>query len=515
MSFILQALKMGYNNKDILDFISKNIPKLATAVKQALNAGYSDDDIVNYLDNVFENPESRKRITQNKLDSILQKKKLEKTQNLKKMITSFALPYGLGVATNLIGGAFQQPTPSAPPNLPGSPQPNIPPQGGLPPIPPNLGGSSPNFPPQIPSNTPQTPPIPPNLGQIPPKIPPDLEQITPKKSIKQPGELSIEGMRKQFEESEKARSEEGKILTAAKKMLAKPDQASSMTKDQVKSIFTLNDEEADAVLKIFHDQTRGLYLKPKEAVIPQKPEEAIKEAQTDYKKASEVVPNISKDALKSYESINQPLPKIDISKVKKGESVITPQNEIGEIKSFTGSKALVDVNGKLKPIDFDKLELTPDELKKTKIVIDPSQIDETAKSAMLGAVTHSPDKKFLKITFGESGDTYTYYRKDGKPIDDKIIDMIKEGSTEPVTSGDTYLGFWDASTPDTRGGAANKYITKQSQDVSDEIDDPSKPMYYYKEVNVFKHGLFNEVQNAIKKMSKQYRLAKKLMKGIK
>lgn len=491
MNFIGQALLGGYSNNQILRFLSNNYPLMKKFIGEATSQGHTEEEITKFIDNAMSSPlTSSTKISEYGIRNLKEKLRTEQIKRYGKAALNLAIP----VAGMTIGKFMSQAQNIAPPT---SPQPL--PSGGMPPM---TQGAN------IPQNL---PPIPPQIGLPPqggPIAPSGMQPLTPsiggpQVPAKQPSDLSIEGLRKQFAESPVAK-EEGKILTAAKKMLAKPEMTANMTKEQVKSIFTLNDEEADAVLKIFHDQTKGLYLKPEQAIqAPPKKQEPALESQV-----TKEVPRVSREALKQFEGPEMEFPKLDISKIKKGDEVITPNNEIGNIEAFSGSGVLVNVDGKIKKLKVDELEGTPDFIKSAKIVIDPSQVEEAAKSAALGTVLESPDKTKLSISFGPSGEFYTYRRKDGKPIDEDILNRIKEGMTMPISTGDAFLGSWDSGIADSRGTVAINDIVKFAQKEG-EPDDPNKPLVYYKENTSYIHPYIKEMLNALMGLSKQYEKSKR------
>lgn len=502
LNFVTNALGAGHPVGRIINLLLQ-IPYYANFINRARDSGHSDDQIINFLREA-ETTSNPAKYTPKEIES--QARKLKQGQQ--KSILSGAIPFAAGaVAANLLpqllGSGGQPPTPA-----PTQPMPS----GGMPPTPPQPMPSGGLLPMPQGSNIPQNlPPIPPQIGLPPqggPIAPSGMQPLTPsiggpQAPAKQPSDLSIEGLRKQFAESPVAK-EEGKILTAAKKMLAKPEMTANMTKEQVKSIFTLNDEEADAVLKIFHDQTKGLYLKPEQAIqAPPKKQEPALESQV-----TKEVPRVSREALKQFEGPEMEFPKLDISKIKKGDEVITPNNQIGNIEAFSGSGVLVNVDGKIKKLKVDELEGTPDFIKSAKIVIDPSQVEEAAKSAALGTVLESPDKTKLSISFGPSGEFYTYRRKDGKPIDEDILNRIKEGMTMPISTGDAFLGSWDSGIADSRGTVAINDIVKFAQKEG-EPDDPNKPLVYYKENTSYIHPYIKEMLNALMGLSKQYEKSKR------
>jgi len=481
MNFIGQALLGGYSNNQILRFLSNNYPLMKKFINDATSQGHTEEEITKFIDNAMSNSlTSSTKISEYGIRNLKEKLKAEQIKKYGKAALNLAIPVAGMTIGKFMGQAQNMPPTTAsrglPPQPPTQPQPM--PSVGMPQAP--TGG----FPPQAP-----------NVGGPPISFQEPLLQTK--------NDLSLKKLQKQFETRSPAQ-EEGKILSIAKKMLSKAEISAKMDLEQVKRIFDLNDNEANAVMQIFHDQTKGIYLKPVQAVeAPTKQKEPTLDGQV-----AKEVSRVSKEALKQFEAPEIEFPKLDISKVKKGQEVVTPSNEIGNIEAFSGSGVLVNVDGKVKKLKIDELEGPPEFIKSAKIVIDPSQVEETAKSAALGTVLESPDKTKLSISFGPTGEFYTYRRKDGKPIDEDILNRIKEGMTMPISTGDAFLGSWDSGIADSRGTVAINDIVKFAQKEG-EPDDPTKPLVYYKENTSYIHPYIKEMLNALMGLSKQYEKSKR------
>jgi hypothetical protein len=278
----------------------------------------------------------------------------------------------------------------------------------------------------------------------------------------------------------------------------------------LKKTFGLDDEElrlakgyVESQSKTKQPQATGQELIPSTAI-----EEPVTQQKPKVTQPFQEIPKVSKEALKQFEAQPVEFPKLDIAKIKKGQEVVTPSDELGTIEAFSGSGVLVNVDGKVKKLKIDELEGPPEFIKSAKIVIDPSQVEEAAKSAALGLVYHTPDKKNLSVMYQLSGDFYEYKRKDGQPIDDDILNRIQNGMTMPITSGDSYLGAWDSSIADSRGTVVAKEIRDLAQDES-EPDDPSKPYTYTKKVGLYKQPIVKDFFSTITGVSKKYDKSKR------
>jgi len=137
---------------------------------------------------------------------------------------------------------------------------------------------------------------------------------------------------------------------------------------------------------------------------------------------------------------------------------------------------LIEENGKVRQVPMDSLRSEPEAIKKAKIVFDPSKVPEKDRSAALAISLPMPDKSSI-INMFHDGSFYVYKRKDGKPIEDSIIQRIIEGQDIPISTGETFMGAWNQDTGDSRGSASFKELTAMAQDAN-QPDDPTKPLIF-------------------------------------
>lgn len=211
-------------------------------------------------------------------------------------------------------------------------------------------------------------------------------------------------------------------------------------------------------------------------------------------------------------------------KIEKSSIVSAPQG-VGEVLANRNGKALVQVGAKKYQVDEDELELEPAEIKRAQIVIKPEDIPENLRSAALGFVSVPKSRRDIDIMYGPSGNFYRYYRKDGKPVPEDVIEKLREGQTMPISSGDTYMGAFDASFADSRGTVAyhalkakaqskeavEKGVTRKGKHVQEE-DDPSKEYWVEELESPFIHGFIDNFLKVLTERSRDYQKAKKAKK---
>ena len=208
----------------------------------------------------------------------------------------------------------------------------------------------------------------------------------------------------------------------------------------------------------------------------------------------------------------------------KTTTVSSPKG-IGTVVANRNGKALIDVGGKKFQVDEDDLEQEPEEIKRAEIVIRPEEIPENLRSAALGFVSVPKSRRDIDIMYGPSGKFYRYYRKDGKPIPDDVIEKLREGQTMPISSGDTYMGAFDASVADSRGTVAYHDLKARAQNkeavekgmmrkgrLVKEENDPEKELWYEELESPFIHGFIEQFLKTLTTRSHEYQKAKKAKK---
>lgn len=503
---IQQTMLLGMTASQILTYISRKFKSAAAGIQNAQSQGYSNEDILKYLGGKIK-PHNKKKVdeqlsSQEKyLKSVGIKSKEEKEETRNKFLSG-----ALGVGAAALGayelykgfggsGSIQ-------PNQPGG----TPPVGGPPPAPP-LGPQTATQVPATPaqqlqlpttqqiSPAPQPGPTPqPGAGPVPtqPISPQPTPTSSPVPSIPVAPQQKASEILKSFGQDVRAKNLLEKGM--------KPEDVSGVINKVMKG-----DER-----KRFGEMLKSGQTKP---LI-----DMVKEYQQEIASSSPVAtpqpglqppPKAIQEVPKEEPQPARPLVKKDI--------VATPDG-VGEVKSLGPISALVEIDGKIKNIPLEELTPEKEYIRKAKLVFDPSQISEKDRSGALGMVYKSPDSKAISMMYGPSGKFYRFRRKDGQPIKEEDLSKIREGITLPITSGDTWMGSWNADDADSRGAHAYAEFQKKSQDPKkigtttkkgDKIEeDPSKEYWVEEEPEVFTHGFFKSMFDGFQQVVKLYGKAK-------
>jgi hypothetical protein len=230
---------------------------------------------------------------------------------------------------------------------------------------------------------------------------------------------------------------------------------------------------------------------------------------TDY--ISQFAANATASPQSETESQKQPeQPKL---KPQKGEFVSSAEGHIGELKDIRDKEALIESEGKIHKVKASDLESLTNKYKD--VHFDVSSVPEEDRSAPLLSISPNRDKTSITIEYFPKNSTkpteeYEYFRKDGKPFDQGILERLREGVDIPVTSGVEWAGFWNATRGDSRGAANHKEIKMQAQDVDKvksglEKDDPSKPLFFYKKNKLFEHGFLKLAKQTLGQHAEGFR----------
>lgn len=201
--------------------------------------------------------------------------------------------------------------------------------------------------------------------------------------------------------------------------------------------------------------------------------------------------------------------------IAKHDVVSSPQG-IGEVKEIRNGQAIVEVDGKLTKVKEEDLQPEPEEVKKAKIEFNLEDVPEDLRSAPLNEVYAPAHRKHVTIKYNsdvgkDKSKRYIFFKKDGSPVDEDIIQKLREGSQLPVTSNETFWGAWNAKTQDSRGTVAYHELSKLAQKEGEE-DDPSKPYWFEEEEEVFTHGYSKMAEKKLKEEEKKFNEAKKKRK---
>lgn len=172
--------------------------------------------------------------------------------------------------------------------------------------------------------------------------------------------------------------------------------------------------------------------------------------------------------------------------IRKGSLVSTNDGLIGPITDMKNTHSLLNVNGVNKQVKNDDLEILPQEWEN--IHVDLSKVPESDRSAPINFFAAPDDRSSAIVRFwqGHKPIVYQYYRKDGQPLDEDIIDSITNEIDAPITSGMKFSGAW-AETGKSRGTALFHKLKMMAQG-PEEPDDPSKPLKFRRIPIRFEHG---------------------------
>ena len=488
--YITQAIYAGHTASVMLNHFSRSSKRIQEQILSARSSGYDDSQILTHMIKAGESAHMKA------LKGAGHKTKRERDESFTKAASlakkavaaagiaaaayggykyanravrpSEILPAQGGQQRQLTGpGGGQLPAPRQPPQLPNLP-PSIPPQGQV--ITPPYSGP-PGAAPFSKLN------VNPAAGQTPGRaVSQQVIQPTPR-AIIPPVPQARQQPQDKLGELESllgnmGAQSQGQIPVPEAQML--PPEAKPYGKSQVPQAPTVGDAtpEFDAWIERFKQPEEPMY------------------------------PPVVKDIMPQPLSKEAPPPKNDL--------VETPNGDIGTVKSISGNKALIEVNGKMQPVEISSLKGQPDAIKKAKFVFDPSLIPESTKSAALAQVIPLPSNEGVVVRFHGSN-PYMYHRKDGSPIPNDIIRSLIDGTEIPMTSGNTFLGNWDATVGDSRGSSNFKNLKNmaQSPEEAQSNPDPNKPLIFEELKDNFLHGLYKDFESSMIEVDKAFKAKKK------
>ena len=488
--FIQNAIFYGYNAKQILDFVGKRFNKMQKGIENSRNSGYTDDDILKFLGKRFPNgdkPVKNMSAYEKHLKNAGLKTPEERTQQKMKAIKG-----AMGIAgTALSAYNMYKMGQSLPKN-----------RSDLIDAEYEILGSRPieklKETLQLPGQQPKQI----EMGKQPP-VPAPGEVIAGQ--YKKPSKLTdyvFEGVDMQnapgwLREKLQFMQQAASKLEQSGKTPESPEAERLKAKVQelLKQKPNLPEQERDRLIEGYPEAE----ITPEEAAA-QLEQPAIEPTEITEQQQPELPQETPEQEIQSELEPTKIEPK---TKISKEEDVVTKDGQLGKVKAQSGNNFLVEVDGKIKQIPMSELRGQPESIKKAKIVFDPSSVPEDMRSAALGISIPLPDKSAIIQMFGSSGEFYIYKRKDGKPISEDVIRKIIDGTELPISTGETYMGAWNADEPDSRGSASHKYLVKNSQKETDE-DDPGKEYYVEKLEDKFIHGYLQQFMKMLKEASSEF-----------
>lgn len=226
MSFFLNAFAQGYGQNDILQFLIRNIPHLQSFVNNATKEGYNEKQISDYLGEVLPKTFTSGRLTENKIRTLKSKLNEEKGKSFLANVTRTALPIVGDILTSTV-------LPTQPPTQPAT-------------QPPTQSPTQPATQPPIPTASPI------GLPQPGPQIGP--QPTTPTAPQAKP--LSLQGMQQQAIQA--FGGEEDKVKSTVSKLLAKANVIGKIDPQQdlikIMKIHGLTRNEAQRVIEEYNAQ---------------------------------------------------------------------------------------------------------------------------------------------------------------------------------------------------------------------------------------------------------------------
>lgn len=425
MNPIFSALGAGYGADEILEYISKAIPKMAPNIMKAKKSGYGVQQILGFLSKTFDT-ENRKGMSTTERLAANKRSDSEMTKyGLKMAATAVAAPLAAGAVGSALQRALPTPlkgfpsqltsqigamSPSVAPNIPGQ---NIPSSATMPPI--------------APAGNNVTQPSAPPINQQAPTIPQPPQPIQPQRDVKK----SVDIIKSTGQEATVKNLIEGGLPPSQIKDTLGVILGKKKLKELEKATGGIEQAIEDYASSMAQEQVEAPQEMAKDLNIPE---------MTSELPTAEMMPE-------SNELVEKPIQ--EAKPIKKADTVATPQG-IGEIKEIRNGKAIVEVDGKLHKVDEDELETEP------KDVIEEVQqllkIPEVDRSSIVSLFTFDPEERKMYIQF-HTGDTYKYL-----DVDPEKVMKIANKMGIPVTKGKNIFGAWSPEDKKSLGATLIKEI---------------------------------------------------------
>ncbi len=477
MNPVAQGLALGYSAQKLIGFLTKAFPQLAPRVRQAQRNGHTVEQVLGFLSKTMET-DLPKGTSQQEVLAATNKNKEQLTKHgLTLAASALAAPLAANAARSVLARALPQTlAPQAAPLANASNTPNpastVPQQTS-----PSPTATNPTIQ-QSQNTSPQPPnPISPNV--------PNAQQGSQQPPLSNANAASIP-------EPANINQSKGFDTNIIKNSLAYKKQIDALVNNGN------GPEQIEAYLKTFNPQfiktiekegkgafkdIVGQYIQEKTQEDALQPEGSISNVQA--------APIQEQPQLQEAETLQETIQEPEKPKIEKN-SVVSSPNGIGEVKEIRNGQAIVEVDGKLTKVKEEDLHPEPEEVKKAKIEFNLDDVDESLRSAPLNEIYAPAHRKHVTIKYNsdigkDKSKRYIFFKKDGSPVDENLIENLRKGSQLPMTSGKTFWGGWSADTQDSRGTVAYHELTKLAQKEGEE-DDPSKPYWFEEEEEVFTHG---------------------------
>lgn len=487
MNPIFSALNQGHSPDQILKFLSKAIPGLAQPITRATNQGYSAKNILGFFTKAFDT-EDRRGMSESERHAVNRRADSERTKyGLKTAAIAAATPLAASVARGALSRA-----------LPASLQTGVP-ESHMP-ISQSIHGSGPgniatlgNTPaqPQLPNvlANPSQPPINTNIVQQQQALPQaEVKTIDPTQILSNTNTLgkvndlvttgntpeAIGAFFRKFQAPvvKQVEKEAGKPF---EEVISEYIQKQPETKKEdlgFKEAFktleggTVSNQLYEGIFKALQegkDTFAGVKDSLLQAAKPAFDAGQIKSVE-DLKKFADFWNKSKKNPPpEATPEGAKPEPKSPITpettqKPMKGAIVETPDG-IGEVREIRNGKALVEVDGKMRKLLEEEL-MNPGLPQKDLADLHEELIEgirqQTGKEVSRHVEWAGYDPEHKELVYRPWGDKEYVYDN----IDPEDVEMLTNLLTQRKTTGENYIGSWEAGTESPIGAAMHALITK-------------------------------------------------------
>jgi hypothetical protein len=463
MNPIFKAMASGYGAQQILGFITKSFPSLNPKIQKAMLGGYSAQKILDFLSKSSGGKPVPEDLTQNQ---IIGQRSNDDAETVKQLLRSGGTALGALGAYGL--GKLSSPSSqSNPTSNPQTPSPNIPvnSQGMNPTAPPITNPSQPIQPPQQVIQSAKQPginPVP-NVPNVPTNQVPTTNlsnnSLVPTAQVNPPIIDPIQ--------AEKYLKDKG-VLDQVKNLIQKntPEEITAVLDAQSKPgrLRAKEDPELLMNIKAFQEakKSNGQNELPGQ----------VRSPRTEGTTPELLNGNPGEE---TTETVEAKKPKAQ----ERGNVVSLPNGEIGTIEDLKKDHAVVEVDGKKKPVKLDQIEALPISQKDLADLHDEliqGMQKETGQDVSRNVMWagYDPEKNQLKYLPWD-GDLYTY-----EDIPPEMVERLTNLLTQRKSSGKNFIGPWVAGTKSPIGAAMYQIIKELQAErggKGKEYSGKAKPIY--------------------------------------
>lgn len=448
MNPIFQALNSNYGPEEILQFLSKAIPQFSTPIKKASSSGYNARQILGFLSKNFD--EDRRGMSQSQIIAANRRSDAESTKHgLQMAATAFAAP----IASAALGNALSRSLPNNLKNLSTGMNQQAGPSSAVPPSQTLASGLNPAASPgqnidQTTLQQPQGTPLQSTASQQPPINTDQLQQtesLTQPQEVQQPEVKSIDlskyaGFTNQIDKLMQSGNGPNEIAGYFQKF--NPGQTKKLEKEFGQPI----------------DKIIESYISSK----PQVPNESATVAHSENSALpGESLLDVQKRLKTSLgESIKLIKDRDSKDQVSLKNTTVASPLGIGEVKEIRNGKALIDIDGKKHQVNEDELIQSPIPEKDLADLYD--EVLEGIKKHTGQEVSRNVewagyDPKTNELAYKPHSSDKLYAYADISPED---VELLTSLLTQRKTTGENFIGAWEAGTTSPIGAAMFQLIQK-------------------------------------------------------